>query len=171
MKFILFLLFVSAFSPAFSQEKKWWEKGSENETKTDDTTAIENKSDSVVEQPVGPGEINIIKDKRVDKLIEFKSTTIPPASEPQIDGFRVQLFFDQSKTEVNEARAKALKIDSDFDTYIEFDAPNYNLLLGNYRTQLEAEKIRAELSEEFPAAIIVKSRIYFPEVRDTSKTR
>jgi hypothetical protein len=154
MKAILFLVFSISTLCSFAQKGEWWN--------SDDTTAVSNQEDNVVAKKIEPGEIEIKKDKRIDKLIEFKSTTIPPATAPQVDGYRVQLFFDQSKTKVNEARAKVLEIDPNYDTYIEYDAPNYNLLLGNFRTSLEAEKLRSELREHFPAAIIVDSRIYFP---------
>lgn len=156
MKAILFLVFSIFSITTFAQEREWW--------KNDDTTAVSNKKDTVVVENIEPGEVEMKHDKRIDKLIEFKSTTIPPATAPQFDGYRVQLFFDQKKTKVNEERAKVLEIDPNYDTYIEYDAPNYNLLLGNFRTSLEAEKMRAELREHFPAAIIVESRIYFPEL-------
>ena len=156
MKAILFLVFSISTIYSFAQEGEWWNNN--------DTTVVGHQEDTVEAQNIEPGKIEIKKDKRIDKLIEFKSTTIPPATAPQVDGYRVQLFFDQNKTKVNEARAKVLEIDSNYDTYIEYDAPNYNLLLGNFRTSLEAEKLRAELREHFPAAIIVDSRIYFPSL-------
>lgn len=159
MKSILFLAFTFSVLFSFAQEGNWWQ----NE---EDTSNVEYQQDSVVEKNLEPGKVEVIKDKRIQKLTEFKSTTIPPATAPQTDGYRVQLFFDQNKNKVNEARAKVLEIDGNYDTYIEYDAPNYNLLLGNYRTNLEAEKLRSELKEHFPAAIIVKSRIYFPDLLD-----
>lgn len=158
MKAILFLVFFVSTFYTFAQEGEWWNN--------DDSTAVSSKVDTLEDENIEPGRIEVIRDKRIDKLIEFKSTAIPPATAPQIDGYRVQLFFDQSKTKVNEARAKVLEIDSDYDTYIEYDAPNYNLLLGNFRTSLEAEKFRSDLREHFPAAIIVQSRIYFPNLAE-----
>lgn len=155
MKAILFLVFSISTICSLAQEGEWWNND-------EDTTGVTSQQDTIEEENIEPGEIEIIKDKRIEKLIDFKSTTIPPATAPQVDGYRVQLFFDQSKTKVNEARAKVLEINPDYDTYIEYDAPNYNLLLGNFRTSLEAEKLRSELREDFPAAIIVDSRIYFP---------
>jgi len=164
MKTALILIFTISTLFSFAQEGEWWKS---NDSTADSSKADTIRTDTLVEEDVEPGTIKIIKDKRIDKLIEFKSTTVPPATAPQIDGYRVQLFFDQSKTKVNEARAKVLEIDPDYDTYIEYHAPNYNLLLGNFRTSLEAEKLRSELREHFPAAIIVDSRIYFPELVET----
>jgi hypothetical protein len=164
MKAILFLVFSISTFYSIAQQGEWW--------KSDDSTAVSSNADTLMvetleDENVEPGKIEIKKDKRIEKLIEFKSTTIPPATAPQVDGYRVQLFFDQDKTKVNEARAKVLEINPEYDTYIEYDAPNYNLLLGNFRTSLEAEKLRSELREHFPAAIIVDSRIYFPALVET----
>lgn len=109
------------------------------------------------------GKVSIEKDRKIDELIKFKATPIPPAFEPQMEGFRVQLFFDQERKNVNDARAKFMTIQRNVDTYIDFKAPNYNLTAGDFRDQLNAEELRASISAEFPAAIVVKTKIYLPK--------
>lgn len=162
-KWMLLLTLMFTFT-SFGQIGEWWNRSEESESEKKDTTeSAEATKDSTTFET---GEVNISKDPRVEKLIKFKSAKIPPAVGPKKDGFRVQLFFDQDRKQVDEARSKILKIHGDADTYIEYKAPNYNLLLGNYRTRLEAEKMRSSLLEEFPEAIIVRDRIYFPEVED-----
>lgn len=149
---------------SFGQTGQWWKSGSDQEERQRDTTnSAEAQKDTMKYEK---GKVTVIKDPRIDKLIEFKGAKIPPSTAPKKDGFRVQLFFDQDRKQVDEARSKILQIDGSADTYIEYKAPNYNLLLGNFRTRLEAEKSRSELIEEFPEAIIVKDRIYFPEIDD-----
>jgi hypothetical protein len=113
-----------------------------------------------------PGSVHIIKDNRIDRLVEFKGSTIPPAFGPMINGFRVQLYFDQDKEKVNDARTRFLTSNRGIDTYVEYYAPNYNLLIGNFRTRLEAEKWRAELSGAFPEGIVKETRIYLPKLED-----
>lgn len=159
MRSVLVIISILFSLAGFSQSGEWWKGNKKDST---DTVAHKTKNDTVYE----PGTVTIKKDPRIEKLIEFKSAKIPPATAPKKDGFRVQLFFDQDRKQVDEARSKMLKIDGDADTYVEYKAPNYNLLLGNYRTRLEAEKARASLLEEFPEAIIVKDRIYFPEIEE-----
>ncbi len=153
LKSIFVLLIATAFvNVSFSQEN-WWEK--EADSKEDSTEAIKN-----IEYE--KGEVNIEKDPRIDKLINFLGDAIAPAFEPQMDGFRVQLFFDQERSETNEARAKFVKETSDIPTYIEYKAPIYYLTAGNFRDKLSAERLRAEVLEEFPEAIVVETRIYLP---------
>tara|TARA_B100000508_G_scaffold141097_1_gene146954 strand:+ start:47610 stop:48113 length:504 start_codon:yes stop_codon:yes gene_type:complete len=162
-KLLVFITILFAFS-SFGQSGEWWKRGHNKEEETKDTiiSAITEK-DTVSYQK---GEVKISQDPRIEKLIKFKGAKIPPAIGPKRDGFRVQLFFDQDRKAVDEARSKMLQLDGNADTYIEYKAPNYNLLLGNYRTRLDAEKVRATLLEEFPEAIIVKDRIYFPEIKE-----
>ncbi len=162
--FFLFF-FINAFL-TFGQAEEWWktEGGQAEKEATRETTAV-NDRDTISEDTVFErGSVTIKKDPRIDKLVDFKAAKIPPAQAPQIDGFRVQLYFDQKRKNVDEARSKILTRNSGAETYIEYKAPNYNLLLGDFRTRLEAEKVRAQLLEEFPEAIIVKDRIYFPEL-------
>ena len=42
-------------------------------------------------------EIDIIKDNRIDVLVKKQGEIIPPATVPQITGYRIQLFFDTEK--------------------------------------------------------------------------
>jgi hypothetical protein len=112
---------------------------------------------------VNEGTISIQKDNRIDALIKFKATPIPPAFEPQMEGYRVQLFFDQERKNVNDARAKFMTIQRNVETYINFKAPNYNLTAGNFRDKLSAEKLRASISTNFPEAIVVSTKIYLPK--------
>lgn len=146
-KYILLIL-ICLPSISFSQNGGWWTK---------DTSTISR-------EPARDGKIIINKDPRIAKMIEYKGKTIPPAFGPQINGYRVQLFFDQEKNNVNEARTRFLNANQDLPSYVEYSAPNYNLLIGDFRTRLEAEKWRAQLSAEFPEGIIKETRIYLPEI-------
>lgn len=112
------------------------------------------------------GEITIMADSRIDKLVEFIGSTRPPAYGPQISGYRVQVFFDIDKGLVNGARASFLAAYPKEDTYIAFTAPNYTLKVGNFRTKLEAEKLRSEITMSFPAAIVIPEKIYLPKVAE-----
>lgn len=146
-KFIfLFLLCLPHIS--HSQNSVWWAK---------DTNKIEHQVPS-------EGKISIQKDPRISKMIEFKGQTIPPAFGPQVTGYRVQLYFDQDKTNVNEARTRFLTATREIPSYVEYSAPNYNLLIGDFRTRLEAEKWRALLSSDFPEGIVKETRIYLPSI-------
>lgn len=149
---IIFLLLSTSLSA-----QNWW-GGSEN---NDDP--VEEKH-TVKEN----GMVKIIMDEKVKDLIAFRGKTIPPNKSPQINGYRVQLYFDQQRNNVNEARAKFLKIEKDIESYVEYYAPNFNLYVGDFRTKLEAEKLRAKLANEFPEAIVVNVPINLPKIHNGS---
>lgn len=110
------------------------------------------------------GEITIIKDERINQLIKDKSTIVPPATSPQIIGYRIQLFFDTDKKEVDNARSKFINLYPDIETNIVYKAPNYFLKIGNFRTYLEAEKIKTTLDKDFPTNYILKELINLPNL-------
>ena len=109
-------------------------------------------------------QIEIIKDNRIDALIKKQGEIIPPASVPQITGYRIQLFFDTEKKAVDDARAKFISMYPKVDTYVTYTAPNYFLKVGNFRTHLEAEKVKTSVDKEFPTNYIIKELINLPRI-------
>lgn len=188
MKLIV-VLFLMTLAPVAISQNEWWRvnKSPEAEKKTEETTPKEKpqqvekvtpqtpKNDVWVDnntiepKKITPGKVNITKSGSVDKIINFKSATIPPNMGPLMDGYRIQLFFDQDRSAVDKARSTVLQRDRDSRTYVEYKAPNYFLLEGDYRTQLEAEKVRAALISEFPEAIVVEDKIYLPAIKEAVK--
>lgn len=110
------------------------------------------------------GDIEIIKDSRIDGLVRKQGMVIPPATSPQLPGYRVQLFFDSDRKLVDEARSKFVSAFPKVDSYILYNAPNYVLKVGDFRTLLEAEKVKGNLVKEFPTCFIVKEMINLPRI-------
>jgi len=110
------------------------------------------------------GEVTIIKDGRLDALVVAQSQVIPPEVKPQIDGYRIQLFFDSDKSKLNASRASFISRFPKIDTYTIYNAPNFFLKAGDFRTRIEAEKIKAEIEAEFPTSFIIKEKIFLPRL-------
>lgn len=110
------------------------------------------------------GSVTIVKDPRIDGLVKKQSEVIPPATAPQITGYRIQLFFDSEKSKVDQARIRFVTQFPKVETYITYNAPNYFLRVGDFRTQLEADKVKAELGQEFPTSFVVKEKINLPRI-------
>jgi hypothetical protein len=110
------------------------------------------------------GDVKIIKDSRVDALVKKQGTPTPPAMTPQLMGYRVQLFFDSDKQLVDDARSKFISQFPKVDTYIVFTSPNFVLKVGDFRTLLEAERIRETLLREFPTSFVIKELINLPRI-------
>lgn len=110
------------------------------------------------------GDVKIIKDPRLDALVKKQGTPVPPSTSPLISGFRVQLFFDSDKQLVDDMRSKLISLFPTIDTYIVFTAPNFVLKAGDFRTLLEAERMRETLLKEFPTSFVVKELIHLPRI-------
>jgi hypothetical protein len=102
-------------------------------------------------------QVNIVKDNRIDEKISGKS-------QKQILGYRVQICFDSDKELVDQMREKFISQYPKIDTYITFDAPNFNLKVGDFRTQIEAEKLKEKIIADYSITIIHKELINLPRV-------
>lgn len=102
-------------------------------------------------------QVNIVKDNRIDEKITTKA-------QKQILGYRVQICFDSDKNLVDQMRAKFISQYPKIDTYITFDAPNFNLKVGDFRTQIEAEKLKEKIIADYSITIIHKELINLPRV-------
>lgn len=110
------------------------------------------------------GDVQIIKDNRIDALVNRQGAVTPPAVRPQIDGYRIQLVFDPSRDALNAARGQFISQFPKIDTYTKYNAPNFFLRVGDFRTRLEAEAIKAEVEAAFPTSFIIKEKIYLPRL-------
>jgi hypothetical protein len=99
----------------------------------------------------------VVKDNRIDEKIQNKA-------QKQILGYRVQICFDSDKALVDQMRAKFISQYPKIDTYITFDAPNFNLKVGDFRTQIEAEKLKEKIVADYSITIIHKELINLPRV-------
>lgn len=110
------------------------------------------------------GSVEVIKDPRIDNLVRKQGEIIPPATGPQINGYRIQLFFDSNKSLVDQARVKFISRFPKVDTYVTYNAPNYFLKVGDFRTELDASRIKAEVSGDFPTSFIVHEKVNLPRI-------
>lgn len=110
------------------------------------------------------GNIEVVKDSRINALVEKQSAVIPPEVRPQIDGYRIQLFFDSDKNKVNDAKSRFASKFSKVDTYVTYNAPNFFLKAGDFRSKLEAERIRAQIEVDFPTSFVVREKIFLPRL-------
>jgi len=103
------------------------------------------------------GQISIQADERIVQQISRKASK-------EMNGYRLQICFDSDKAIIDEARNRFITMYPKIDTYVTFEAPNFNLMVGDFRTLLEAEKIQEEISGQFTIVIIHKTLIHLPRV-------
>lgn len=112
----------------------------------------------------GNTQVSIVKDSRIDDLVRAQGQTGTGTGTMEINGYRLQLAFDTNKSFIDEARSKFSASYPKVDTYVEFIAPHYFLKVGDFRTQLEAEKVKAATAAQFPTGFVVKEKINLPRI-------
>jgi len=102
-------------------------------------------------------QIQVITDPRIEQRVASKNNK-------QMPGYRVQLCFDSDKTTIDQTRAQFVGEFPKIDTYVRFEAPNFNLMVGDFRTQKEAEELVALIRGRYPLTIVHKEQINLPRI-------
>lgn len=77
----------------------------------------------------------------------------------ETEGYRIKIHFGVDREAAENVRAKFNKSFPDFATYKEYQQPNFVVLVGDYKTKLEAFESLKKIQGEFPNAFIVKGKI------------
>jgi len=115
------------------------------------------------------GAVKVIKDERLDQVTEFIGRQSESITGSLIDGYRIQIFFNESRNIAQSQKAGFMNSHSEHKAYIDYLAPNYRIRVGNFRTKLQAEKFKQELINVYPTCIILKNKIELPVLMSTSE--
>lgn len=110
------------------------------------------------------GELRVIQDSRIDQLITKHIEANQKLS--GVPGFRIRIFSQSgqvARQNANQVRAEFLKGYPDMHGYLTYDAPNFKVYIGDFRTRSEALKFHKRVSRDFPNAFIVTDRINLPK--------
>ena len=77
----------------------------------------------------------------------------------ETDGYRVKIHISADKTKAKEVQAKYLSKHPEISTYEEYQQPNFVIIVGDFKTKLEAFELLKSIKEEYPYAFIVKSKV------------
>ncbi len=102
-------------------------------------------------------QVNIRQDSRIDSYLTQKKNKT-------ISGYRVQICFDPDKKLVEEVRNRFVSSFPKIDTYMNFDAPYFNLKVGDFRTQIEAQSFAEKLQGAYTLNIVHREQINLPRV-------
>ncbi|HEY6899290.1 MAG TPA: SPOR domain-containing protein [Puia sp.] len=118
------------------------------------------------------GSVVVVKDPRVDllmkKQIEINEETSKDARR-NMPGFRIQVINSPDRNKVFAAKAKIYQEFPDLKPYLLYQAPNYKLKVGNFKTQDEAEEAQKQLERYFPTGLYVVRDIIEVKVGDLPK--
>ncbi len=111
------------------------------------------------------GKITLSKSNDLDEISKFVSKNKEDLSRARIEGYRIQIYFNESKSAALGQKAKFLSAHHGHKAYLDYLAPNYRVRVGNFRNKLEAEKLKQELLSRYPTCIVIKDSIELPELK------
>ena len=95
---------------------------------------------------------------KVKQLIE-KKAEYHRLSGGEQDGYRIKIHFGVDRDKAHAVKSKFSAKFSEYNTYEEYQQPNFVILVGDYKTKLEAFQSIKKIQIEFPNAFIVKDKI------------
>jgi hypothetical protein len=135
---------------------------------------VTSQGDSITE-PVLPEivtKLNIDEDPRLEKMLIWHIQQNIKID--GIEGYRVEIFFSSDFDAFDKAKKKKVEFLSlypDNTVHIKYDAPNFRVRVGDFRTKNEALKLHTEIKRNYPVAFIVADIIDFPLMKQIKYER
>jgi hypothetical protein len=109
------------------------------------------------------GRLVVNQDERINELIN-RHISINKQREG-IPGYRIRIFSESgqgARPRATDARANFFNNYPDIETYLVYDAPNFKVYVGDFRTRSEALKTQRKISRDYPYSFIISDRINLP---------
>jgi hypothetical protein len=105
------------------------------------------------------GSLNVKADYRIAQLMDrYKKQN----EGKQINGYRIQLYSGDRKGAF-DLKAEFIK-QFNLPCNVVYEAPDFKVQIGNFRTQLEAEKAMQNVWPVFKSAFVVRTKIDLPKL-------
>ena len=82
----------------------------------------------------------------------------------ELTGYRIQLAFDSEKSTIDSLRIKFATVYPKIETYVTFEAPYFNFMVGDFRTEIEAEEFKRKIIGGYPLTVIHRTKIKLPRI-------
>jgi hypothetical protein len=114
-------------------------------------------------QPAILQKLDVNQDSRLDKMLNWH--IVKNEKMGGMEGFRVEIFFSAEMDAYDQAKDQKVKFLSKYpehEVHIKYDAPNFKVRVGDFRTKNEALRLLKSIERNYPMAFIVPDKIKFP---------
>jgi hypothetical protein len=101
-----------------------------------------------------PAETELRVRQLIDRKAEYHRLT-----HGEQDGYRIKIHFGTDREEAKAVRTKFSTEFPDYATHEDYEQPNFVVLVGDFRTKLEAFRAWKNIQASFPNAFIVRGKI------------
>lgn len=180
---LLFILSVSLFliNPASAQDDGWWKNLFKKETAegvqsspTDsmqESEELASPNEGLITAPAETidtveavfvpsriGQITVSKPAGISRL-----DSLYRAEPPTLRGYRIQIYFGDLSS-AREKRLQFISANEYLPCYMVQNAPNFAVLVGDFRTHLDAYRAAQAIKATYPLATIVPAKIEPPTI-------
>lgn len=95
---------------------------------------------------------------KVKQLVE-KKAEYNRLTNGEMDGYRIKIHFGADRDAARIIKSKFSAKFPEYDTHEDYQQPNFVVLIGDFKTKLEAFESLKKIQPDFPNSFIVKGRI------------
>ena len=95
---------------------------------------------------------------KVKQLVE-KKAEYNRLTNSEIDGYRIKIHFSSNRDAAKSVRSKFSAKFSDYAIYEDYQQPYFVVMIGDFKSKLEAFESLKKIQPEFPESFIVKGKI------------
>lgn len=101
------------------------------------------------------GKVEINQDNRIDTLLELKKQM--NSSDIDFERYKVQIY-SGDRVGAQHAQNEFNGSFSNWGASMQYEAPNFKIWVGNFRTKLEADRSLELIKKKFPSAVVFKPK-------------
>lgn len=93
------------------------------------------------------------------RMLSEKKAEYHRKTDGEYDGYRIKIHFGVDKTAAREVKQKFSARYPEILAYEDYKQPNFVIVVGNFKTRVEAHEALKKIQPEFPNAFLIKSKI------------
>jgi len=104
--------------------------------------------------------ITIHADPRLSVVVKKNENTASSIRRPyKTKGYRIQIYNGNDRSKASQAKVKFMKLFPETRSYLVYNAPNFRVRIGDFRSRKEAQELYDELAPHFNPRMIVPDMI------------
>lgn len=111
----------------------------------------------------GQNKNTINVDPEIERMLQRRLSSLDSTN---IQGYRIQIFYGNELQQANreEAQFKLKFPEWQSKVYKIYQRPNYRVRVGDFKREIDAQLLLAEVIKHFPNSFIVKGKIHAPDL-------
>ncbi len=109
------------------------------------------------------GEIKINKSEKLEKIIQIKKEL-----NKKIQNLKIQIY-NGDRNQAETIKAEYIETFNDTSAKMIYETPNYKVWVGNFFTQIEADKYLLKIRKKYKSAFIFRPEYYELEIEEENE--